>query len=659
MTHTPVSQQSKAASVSTKSASAFVSSLARLIKNSTYYPEGHKMYEQAAANFLAVLKIVAAKERAVVFEVDREYCLVAGEKISDLVGINEEMRQLFFDVGFRCIVFHIGVTAKDVQKFIRLVFAWKIEADSAKSFSFFSGKDLPPTIEVYQQQFTAGTVQSGFGGNGENFYDGISKICRALVDSGYSKVDALICRDFMVQMVEESKKEDGRTDIAGDRVDGEKLVQLMTDVLEQISQNRQTDNQLHTTDLNTISSIFDRFASEEVEGAGRHAIDTLLGYFENELPSALKTADAKEKKEVESEEKSVQPSQPEKKRYTDVGRERSPEDFALIDSFVKEKSLPLPILQQLPTADRSEEISILLQLFLTATERNVLENLAGSLQKTLLKRPNTKELRVLQSGLASVAVQQGFAGFYVLARIVLAQLRVEDENDSLRFIVALSEELGNQHNRTLWPFLVNEAFFVGTEHKGLFATAVSKAVLSFKEMTSLRPYLEQLDVFSGKEEMAEEIFLSGKEDVYPLYACLLEGRCGRQIGTRLLDTAARSTEGELAFLGEILDSSDDEHFEIVKEYFHYHGRPLPPATIRKVGEVAAAYLSGYKNKNENDESLSRIILATGRFATGCFASFLQSVVHEKKMGVLPLWPPLCRKNAAAVLASVDKRTLRE
>ncbi len=667
MAHTPVSQPLKTSAVSTKSASAFITSLARLIKNSTYYPEGHKMHEQAAVNFLAALKMATGEDGTVVFEVDRDCCLVAGEKISGLSGIVDEMRQLFFDVGFRCIIFHSEVTAGDIQKFIRRVFAWKIEADSAKRFNFFSGEDLPPAIEVYQQQFTTGKVQSGLGVNGENLYDGISRICRALVDSGYSKVDALVCRDFMVQMVEDAKQEDGRTAAAGDRVAGEKLVQLMTEVLDQISQNRQTHNQLHTTDLNTISSIFDRFTGEEAQGAGRQAIDTLLGYFKNELqPSSEKTDDG-QKKEGTPGKKSAESSPPEKRRYADAdaGGEKSSkeqgealEPVVLINNFVKENSIPLSLLQQLPTIDRSEEFSILLQLFVGTKERGVLENLAGSLRNILRKRPGAKELRVLQSGLAAVAATHGFAGFYVLAKIVIEQLRVE-KNDGLRFVVALAEHLGGQHRKLLWPFLVNEAFLAGAEeHKELFVAALSRAVLPFKEMTSVRPYLERLDVFAGKEEMAEEIFVVGREELYPLYACLLEGCCGRVIGNRLLDTAARSMKGELAFLGEVLDRADDGHFQIVKEYFFSHGRPLPSATVKKVGEVAAAYLSGYENRNENDENLSHVILAAGRFATGRLASFLRSVVHEKRMGVLPLWPPLCRKSAAAVLASVDKRTVQ-
>ncbi len=665
MAHTPASQQSGSSSAVMRPAAAFVSSLARLIKNSTYYPEGHRMYEQAVTNFLTVLKVAAAKSESVVFEVDRKHCLVGEEKISGLAGINEEMRQLFFDVGFRCIIFHDDVTAKDMQTFIRKVFAWKIEAESAKGFRFFSGKDLPQTIEVYQQQFTRPKIRAGGGfEGGEDFYDGISKICRALVDAGYSKVDALICRDFMVQMVEDSRKDGSMAGIDGAEIDGEMLIQLMTNVLEQISQSRKADTQLHATDLNTISSIFERFAGEEVQGAGRHAIDTLLGYFENELPSTPKELDDGQRKNDQPQKKSPQPAQPEKRRYADVGRGTSPEerkkaleDFVAIDNFVKEKSLSLSLLQQLPNSDRSEDFSILLQLFLGTTERSLLENLARRLQEILRKRPNAKELRVLQAGLASVAVQQGFAGFYVLAKIVVNHLRVGKRSNGLRFVLALSESLGRQHSKTLWPFLVNEAFIAGTEEKELFASAVARAVLPFKEMVSLRPYLERLDAFSGKEKMAEDIFLPEKEEVYPLYACLLEGCCGRLIGTSLLDTAVISMTGEVAFLGEVLDMSNDDHFQIVKEYFYSHGRALPAGTVRKVGEIAAAYLSGYKNKNENDENLSRIILAAGRFAKGGFASFLNSVISEKKMGVLPLWPPLCRKNAAVVLAAPNKRTL--
>lgn len=671
MTSESLSQSAQTAdSIRLKAAMAFTEAFARLVKISSYYPEGHTIFAQAVADFRAPLEMLSEQGQPVELLVGREGYRAAGIELPAPSGVAAEIRQLFFDLGLYRIAFHCAVSPGDVQRFVTSISKWKIQIGSAGKFAFFPRENLPPTIDVLEQEFTVGKgmAERGEGRANGRVYDGIGQICRTLVDSGYSRSEVLACRDFLLEAAR-GQQQTGVPAAGG--LGWEEVIELMTGVLDRISTSRANGGSGEHTDLNTIAGIFEQVGQKEMKEAGRQAIDTLLGYFQRETISGQDSTFASDGRQESSGEKKdgsemrISPSQAvEEKAAREAaasgtgaaGEEAARQLRSRIGDFVRRNSLPRDVLKKLALSDHSEELSILLQLFLLADKRDKLERLAHRICSLVGGTPGERERQVLLAGLVDIAQKRGFAGFYALTKGVLEAMHQNGGSLGLRFILKLYQRLGRKQQRVAWPFLVNEMLAAGTGEREIFIEAAAVAGgVELKEMVSMQPYLENLDVFSGKEAMAEEFFLAEHIHGYPLYAFLLTTSCGGKILGNVCERAGQKPQDDMmAALAAILEPENSRHSRLLQHYLQCRpAQEFPDSLKREAESVVAQYLLTVGEKTDA-AGLARIIEASGSFAGRSFIPVLEKIVHEKKMGLVTLWPPLCRKAAATTLAVLKK-----
>lgn len=677
--NTSSTEQKRATAIKNGDPVGFFESLARLLKIGSYYPEGHVVFERALRYFQSHLRAFKSVANGVELEINRTGCIVGGLDVGKLSSVGEEMRRLIFNAGLHRIIFHHQVTSRDMQLFFIRLSEWKIKAGGAQNFVYFSGDNFPQTIEVFQQEFVASQGEKEKGEtssaavNSNNIYDGIGDICRNLIKNGHSREDVILCRDFLVKAsMKQAVEEDEPSSEKDDDLEWGDLVEMISGLISKTNRSEKNSTFSDGTELNVITNIFESFKAEK-EGTAREAINILLRHFNNEAEAEEQNTPILVKKvispkEDKSELRSSLSQKIEDRDTEDRQREIAAGKRAVLEAhqkqrddlfqFVSRKRIPVELLQKLSASDFSEELSILFQLYLDASERESLVTLAWRIKSLFTQRPTGREWNVTMAGLNAVICKQGFGSFFALCRGVLESLHADGGSLGQRFVIDLVRRVDNEHRAMLWPFLVNEMVVAGAGERTRFVLLARYAArMPDKSMFSFLPYLESLDGF-GKMEGKKycTFFLPDVVEAFPLYSFLLETSLNQETANQVLDgLQSNPPDHFMSAVSHLLRPDNAEHLQLLKQYLLSRPKGDLPAIVQDRGaQLLVNFLRASEGRDVDEEMLLELIAASKGIASDVIQGMLKRITSEKKMGVVYLWSTRCRKVAGDLLATTKE-----
>jgi len=337
-------------------------------------------------------------------------------------------------------------------------------------------------------------------------------------------------------------------------------------------------------------------------------------------------------------------------------------EISEIKKFVYDNNIPVSVLGNLTAADRSEQLSIYIQLVVTCKNKELLRNILENIQNIAVTDLSEREREVLISGIKFLADFGSIELFSNSFKMVIKTLRQSQTGRSLDFIVEFWAKMPHASHMLLWPFVVNELLVVGMEEKrDSFLEVLEIASHMHSDgMKSMRPQLEDMDGFR-ETTLADICFRSSCIYSYRLYAFLFETSLGDQLSVKVLEAFQKEPQDKLMeAVAPLLELEKTHHLEFLYNYLLQAHQKEPPLPLRMAGgEIILEYLQNITDDKRSSEFLETTILATSSFYTKGIKDMLEQIVTAKKAVVIPLWPKKCRKAAEKALKSLKRVSVSE
>ena len=331
----------------------FVESFYRVFKIGIYYPVGHVVLDQAAGKCIQQLREISVKSASVRLSIDKKDFYVEGAKVSATLGAAKELHQLFYNLGIVAVSFDRTVTHKELLHFVKGLLNWRMKLETAQALISFSVEELPASIRVEQQNFIVdeNSIRDETEEDGKQKLD---DLCASLAGQGLTEQEVDKCRDLLLTLSRSSASK--RLDLKGFPNATWDDVQTLLYQIVTGAYSKETGQfrSIAKNDINVISSIFQSLERGLMDTTAKETIQFLVSHLagRKELEDDINSQDY-----AIASEKTLQ-------RFHD---ETLP--ISEIKKFVYENNIPVSVLGQLTAADRSEQLSIYIQLLIGCKDR--------------------------------------------------------------------------------------------------------------------------------------------------------------------------------------------------------------------------------------------------------------------------------------------------
>ncbi|MFT5730754.1 MAG: hypothetical protein ACI8PB_004943 [Desulforhopalus sp.] len=620
----------------------FIESFYRVFKIGIYYPVGHVVLDQAAGKCIQQLREISGKATSVKVSIDRESIYVEDEKIPPALGSAKELHQLFYNLGIVAVVIDRIVIHKELLQFVRSLLNWRMELETAQTLISFNVDELPPSIHVEQKKFEVDEASIREDAPADNGEEKLDELCLSLKEQGLTGEQTVQCRDLLLTLSRTSSAK--RLDLKGfPNATWEDVQALLYQIITG-AYSKETGHfrSVAKNDINVISSIFQSLERGIIDTKAKETIQFLVSHLTGG-------------KEPEESTKNNDDSVESKKSLERFHSERM--EIAEIKKFVYDNNIPISILGNLTAADRSEQLSIYLQLVVTCKNNELLRSILENIQKIAVTDLSERERDVLISGIKFLADFGSIELFSSSFKMVIQTLRDSQTGRSLDFIVEFWAKMPHASHMLLWPFVVNELLVVGMEEKrdSFFEVLEIASHMHGDGMKSMKPQLEEMDGFN-QTSLADICFRSSCIYSYRLYAFLFETSIGDQLTEKVLEAFRKEPQDKLMeAVAPLLELDKTHHLEFVYNYLLEAHQKEPPLSLRMAGgEIILEYLQNITDEKRGSDFLETTILATSSFYTKGIKDMLEQIVKAKKAIVVPLWPKKCRKAAENALKSLKR-----
>jgi hypothetical protein len=638
---------------------AFIEAFARVFKIGIYYPLGHAVLDQATAKFVQQLREISPSLRTIRVVITSGQIMVENQTVEVSSGSAKDLHQFLVKLGIQTITFARTLQHKHFLQFTRSLLAWRVKLESSRSLIDFDLGEMPEGIEVEQQRYQAGGERSAEGGDTQGQKE-LEELFSALGEQGLSPEQLAQCRELI----------EGQAEAFGDRhIDSKEYPHAtwkdMQALLYRIVTGSYSpfDKRFEATanaDINVLSAILQSLERESADKRARESIHLLVSHLtggtaEKASPPAL------DKGLAGRQEQKPPVASPGKRRQTDTPRPAC--SIAELKNYLAENDIPQKILQKLVAVDRSEELSILLQVAGKPVGQTGLDAVQNRLAAIVVTDLTRREEAVLIAGLVELSnIAEENSAFPKLIGLVLATLRSDDECPrSLNLLAKIWRNSANQHYPALWPLLVNELLLLGPEKggDGFYECLEISSRLPIERMRQLRQGLEDTPVFREKSP-APEVFRPAYIYCYRLFAFLIETSLAENIAQQVVDGLAKDPQEWLAVaVMPWLDLQQPGHQDFLCRYLvEVSGKEPPLALKMAAGDLLAGYLTALDEGGRQAPWLPETIAAAARLPARSLPEVLTRVVEEKKLMVVPTWPKACRRAAGEALKVLKRKTLK-
>ena len=623
----------------------FLESLHRICKIGIYYPAGHKVLDQAAIIFYKNLLGIAGKNRTVSITLQGETLAVQGCEIVTLSNALHEFKRLFSDIGINTLEIDRTIRLHELLQFTGSLLLERSQLQGMKEFTQSDIANLPPTVRVRQKEFLVDESAALLDGEGENGEEGLSSVFQVLAEQGLDREKITQCKNFFdflaTHFAGKTLKIKGLPPITWRDVRS-----LLIKVVANINNPADTsDGFFAQNDVNALSTIFQSLEHELNDRKSRETIKFLV--------SALGGS---------SSDKNPLPVDGDKLQGIRPADAIPVHSIDALQAFVNDNFVHRKTLEKLNQIDRREELSILLLLLqypqIPAVEVKIRQNLHDILHTHLQRR----EVEILVRGIMHLAHCREGRRFYDAMKWLAISLRSASNFSSQQFLARIYKTLSPLSQNLLWPILVNEilAGSANADEKTFIELVILASRLPGREMKERLTELEGLDCFQEKK-ISDGIFDAKLRIAYPLLAFLLETSLQPQIATKILSSLQENpSDWLIEAVAPLLQPTLPHHLKFLQIYLGVANKKQFSDSFRvAAGTLVVQHLPNLSEEQQCRAWVIKTIQATPHLEVEETRSLLERIKEEKRMVVIPKWPPACRLAAAEALLHLKRKTATE
>ncbi len=632
--------------VSDASLSTFIEVFYRIFKIGVYYPVGHVVVDQAAEKFVVSLRDTFPARRTVSLEFKTDGLFVEKRVVAEKNASVKGLHQLMTRLGIYRIVFDRIVSSQQFLDFVRSLLKWRAELDGTKSFRAFNIADLPATIRVAQERYLVDGNGLSSDESGREYDQKLEKMYEALTAKGLSEEQVNGCRELMDNLASYAMNQkidvDGLPHATWDDVQS----LLVKSVTRACNIDGSEDSAVVLNDINALSSIFVSFETGLTDKKSKETVSFLL--------SQLVVGNKSEENELYEDTSLL------KKHTVAVSGDNFDATVADIKKFVKKNTVPLKVLKEMACTDRSQELTIILQLLHTSDNELVVEKCRSIVKTILLSDVTPQEWEVFFAGMQHTAEFAGPDKFKDILDMVIRTLRDGRGVNSKVFLVILWKKMPMRMHILLWPFVVNELLYVGLQKDLDTFNELTKIVcqLPVETMKQLYHQLERTVVFKEKK-VATVIFRPSFVYSYHFFSFLLETPLAEIIGSKILQSLVSAPQDDFFMaVGPVLRISDPAHMEFLRLYLtQFPFDEVPLILSMTAGKIILEFLENISDAEREAPWLPKTIEATSSLQVDGMKEMLERIVEERKMRVMHVWSKNCRRAADSALKYLNRNKL--
>ena len=614
--------------------------LNRIFKIGIYYQMGHAVLDRAAMDFLHFLKKKSISDKTVVIRIGKDNFFWNEKKLLKSKIAVRELFELFCQLGIDRIEFDNSLSYKRLLRFVKSLLGWRAKLVTSHSFIDFNVQDLPRGIKIQQKKFLVTGREVGSVSAEKGLVGNVEGILDDLVSSGVDSTTLEQCKVFLNDL--SAINEENVVSIQG--YPNITMVDVQSLLVKAIS------SQYHSgvvegdgghEELQSIVAIFSALEKELPQKQSRDALHFLV----HNLTAGVGYT-SEEKKQYHIDKKNIS-----SRVIPDV----SPR---MIKEFVQQNCVSQGILQKITQGDSREEMSVYFQLLRYDRREKTYRNFRDFLRKIIVKGLTGEEWEVLVGGTLHL-MDFSEDDFRALVLLVVAEMRHSEPDCTLEYLLKLWHKMPFKLHLSLWPVAVNEFLRVGENKGGAYFLEILEIVSykDYKMMVQFRPCLERLDTFTNKD-VADDIFLPACKQSYPLFYFLLETSLKQEIAVRILEGLRQKSEDPFFDLVSPLLTTNKEHLEFLRRYL-FEGDLKEPTLILKIaaGEILVDFFEQAGMEMAESEWLEKAIEAMADLQVKVTRKVLEKICHDKKLGVISVWPRKIRKIAGKSLKNLKRKPL--
>lgn len=424
-----------------------MAALERVFKIGVYYPSGHAMCDQAAAQFMQTLERALGKAPSMHFEASSKGLALQGLLLeNDLRGVKDFL-DLLTGLGIATVDMESHVTAEDLHEFVTRLLAYRNRIKGARDFQQVVVEGMPATIHVEHLEFTARDAEDAEDDedSGDVSQPSVEAFLATLAKRGLDANQISRCRKLL-KAIPGYLSQQSLDSAALPQVtwsDVEKLLVKAVKVKEPEPGKEDEERSGSHVNLDALTAIFKTLGKHQEDASSREAIDLLLTHLHRAAPEHMEAKGEAKKKPVPAKDLDLMP-------MSDLR--------AAIDGCGKQATGPT----RLMTEGRAEEISILMQMLGGDQKLKVQARIQKQIRDVARSPLTPDEWAVAVAGTRQLLDPEHEDRVLGPMVILTEALRTSEHASVLVFLRDVARDCAPEQTALLWPFLVNEALVEGS-----------------------------------------------------------------------------------------------------------------------------------------------------------------------------------------------------
>ena len=630
-----VSAEEKSITVGEERHVELVGKFDRLFNTCSIYPAGHVRFGGAERSFREALIKAVGGDRMLCIDGDRESLLVQSHEVSRSFPEVEHLHGILTSLGIARVEMDTAYTRQDLYDFITLLLRHRHEVEAARSFRQFEFKDLPPAIRVFQREFGKRVSNvSGRTFRNEQIGAAVENSLEALEGHNLDEEERAACQRWVENVF---TKVADRFEVGAAPRSGSKgaFTRSLEDVLGLAANAVQ-------------HAVTEMFSGNRQAGDMQHlygAAEKAVAFSENEdaVKIMVKVLQHASRDAAENSKSTAR----ENSGGDDCGYNLSlPE---LRRSLAECAALAEPV-DTLESEDRSEHLSVLLQILLDYPTPKVLAGIGRELNRFLSGDLQTRERSVLSAAIHELLGRMDYALIDRSLPLLLRPFRrLRSVSD---FLLNICRPSSLPELEAIWPHMVNE-ILMGLEGEGsvkvmeLHRQAVGLSEAGMREEVLRVECLEAIQ----ENRFSRQIFRPPIPELFPIFAALLSSSRTAAIGQFLLKGLQTHPPGwagaeALLFLKEYNTSCQ----EFLIKLLHDHSKKgVSKGLQRMAAAIIVDALDSLPEDCRVEPRVPKAIRALGSLSFRKVEPILLKVLKSRKYLFLHTWPAACRRSARQAL----------
>lgn len=611
--------------------------LHRIFKIGNYYPAGHVIVDKAAEQFSILLKKVAQTERSVTITIQDKNFIVENQKLQTSSAPTNELLKLLHETGIEYLEIDREITIREMLHFVQHLLQYRGKLRSTREFSTTHLGKLPTSIKIKQKQYLIDESTVVDSSLKESSEQELELVYEALSKSGLSDQQVKQCRKLLNSLSKHfNTSQLKKTKLP--QVSWADVQNLLIKIVKNtfMSSPDEPDQLVHN-DINALSNILGNIEASIKDERTRESITLLMTLVKKKPMSPTKTRGPK----MQSRKAEKAPSIPLDK----------------LQDYITKTKLTQKTLQIIPQHDRSEELSILLQLLQHKQVDEANTNSRLILRAILSSKLSKQEWKALLHGSVQFFDKDHVNQIKMVLPIILQLLRKSSHSSSLDFLNQLVAELQSSQQDQLWPWIVNEMLASGfTKNLNTFVQLAKKvSALPPSEMIRHKDTLEELDCCQEKH-FNENLLLPDKKELFILFSFLLTTSLKEKLGTIFCSVLQEHPPEKVASgVFPMLQMDNPEHFKYLQLYLaNINIQPLPLQFKEYTGNLLLTHIPALPEQSrEEGWVIDSIRLCSQMYVPG-IQEMLEKIANEVKMLLIHGWPTKCRTAAQETLKEIQR-----